>query len=115
GRVGAGRRAEQRDRLALREHRRQLVDQLVLRLHFLQIALAVSLPADGWTVLAVEIGVQLARRAEVGTPTVPGLVLLGDAARPVAADKEAVAIVRLAGVVPALGFEGHDWQTVSRV
>src|SRR5690606_3749884 len=104
-RVRAGGRAEQGDRLALRDAPGQIPDGLRLRLHLFQVAAAVLLPADRRAVLAVEGGVQLATGTEVLLPGIPGLVLLPQPARAVAADQQPKAVVGLGRVVPALGLD----------
>src|SRR5438445_13057272 len=73
---------EQGDPFPLGDHRGQFIDELLLSLHFLQVASLVLLPTDRLAVLAVVIGVQVAAGAEGRTPTVPGFILLANAARP---------------------------------
>src|SRR3954469_17908872 len=96
--------AEQADGFASFKAIGEGLDLGFLREHFLEVTLAVDVPAQGEAVaLAVGGGVQLDAGGEILVPRVPGLVRLGQAARAVAGDEEAVAVVGVGGVVPAFG------------
>src|SRR5262249_57520891 len=100
---------EEGDGLAGGDRVGQVVDEFGLGFHLIEVILAVLVPGDRRTVLAVEVGVQVAARSELGPPFVPGLVLLRQGARPVAADEQAKASAAFARGVPARGPERHVW------
>src|SRR5439155_27035330 len=79
------------------------------------IAFAVLFPADGRTILAVKIRVQLFAGAKVLLPAVPGFLLLGKAARAVTADQQTKHFVRVSGVVPAFGLDRHGDEPIASV
>jgi hypothetical protein len=56
---------------------------------------------------------ELLARAEGLAPRVPGLLRPRNAARAIATDEEAIAVVVVLGVVPALRANGHD-ETLAR-
>src|SRR5581483_7290818 len=100
-RIDARRGAEQGDALARRHLLRQAEDAVALRLHLAQVAAAVLVPVDRRAVLAVDGGVQRDRRRQLFDPGVPALVLPADAARAVAGDEDARAVVGFDRIVPA--------------
>src|SRR5947208_8326077 len=101
GRIHAGRRAEQGDFLPRTEFFPERREQLVPLAHLGEIPLPVLPPPDRRAVLSVEVRVQLAARAQIRHPDIPGLVLFADPARPVPADEHAQALPPSGRVVPA--------------
>src|SRR5690349_21688835 len=93
--IDARRRAEQRDRLARTDARREAFDPISLALHLCEKAACVLFPRDLRAGLSVRSGMQVDARRERGAPRVPRLVLLRNAARAIAADEEAIAVGHL--------------------
>src|SRR5436190_10915353 len=105
--IDARRRAEKSDGFSAGHAASQVRDALFLILHFFEIAAAIFLPIDGRSMLAVEVGVQLFTGTEVFFPLVPGLKFFLERARAITAYLQAEAVVRFAGIVPALGLDRH--------
>src|SRR5438874_8948198 len=104
--IDARRRAEKCHRLTLGDPPAKLANTLGLGVHFLEVTAAVLVPTDRGTVLAVEVGVQLAAGAKFFPPGIPGFIFLGQAARPIAANEQPKPVAGFAGVVPAFGLDG---------
>lgn len=101
--VGARRRAEQRDRLAGRDavDQRAEIEPARVGRQLREQAPPVLGEVDRRLALAVDGGVKRRAWAELLAPLVPGLVLLSQAARPVAADEDPGPVAFIRRVVPA--------------
>src|SRR5690349_19530642 len=109
-RVDAGRRAEQRDRLSRPDTRGKAVDPEALAFHLVAEAPLVVRPrqrAAIGRVLSVGRSVKLGARRERDAPRVPGLGLAAHTAGPIAADEQAIAVLGIARIVPALRPDRH--------
>src|SRR5437773_2868022 len=107
GGVHAARGAQQRDRPAGGQGGQPL-DDLGARTHLREVAPLVFRHTDGRPMFAVVVRVELAAGASVGDPLVPRLAALGQGARAVAADEDAVPVGGRARIVPALDADAHD-------
>ena len=106
GRVLAARGAQQRDCPAGGQGGQPL-DDLGAGAHLRKVAPLVFRHADGRPMLAVVVRVELAAGPRVGDPHVPRLPALGQGARAVAADEDAVPVGGRARIVPALETDAH--------